>query len=249
MLDPRIELIRKQYDLRQDDFWKLPQGRDVWLVKHAALEVIAAKAGIEFDAPQILEADGGNGVAAICVRGTYKDRSMWSIGEASPKNCKNAYPWAIAEKRAVDRVVLKLVGIHGLVYSEDEADDFKQDARSFPARLEDGRSEMVSTAPKRQVGWSKDGTTRTAHSLKKEKVWEEFQMELLECETPGMVTKLALAWSKKVEDDSWPESWKELLREEMKKRMDLLKSKPAPDDDSFPGDRPSGRFVSTLEAG
>jgi len=92
-------------------------------------------------------------------------------------------------------------------------------------------------APKRQVGWSKDGTTRTAHSLKKEKVWDEFQMELLECETPSMVTKLALAWSKKVEDDSWPESWKTVLREEMQKRMDLLKSKPAPDDDEFQMDR------------
>lgn len=112
-----------------------------------------------------------------------------------------------------------------------------------------GEAKRDEDNQKRQVGWSKDGTTRTAHSLKKEKVWEEFQMELLECETPLMVTKLALAWSKKVEDDSWPESWKTVLREEMQKRMDLLKSKPAPDDDdSFPGDRPS-RFVSTLEAG
>jgi hypothetical protein len=31
----------------------------------------------------------------------------------------------MAEKRAKDRVILKLVGLHGYVYSEDEADDFK----------------------------------------------------------------------------------------------------------------------------
>ena len=30
----------------------------------------------------------------------------------------------MAEKRAKDRVILKLVGLHGDVYSEDEADDF-----------------------------------------------------------------------------------------------------------------------------
>jgi len=140
---------------------------------------------------------------------------------------------------------LKMIGVGadvhmGLFDDSKYVNDLRQTFIEEPAN--------EAVPPKRQVGWSKDGTTRTAHSLKKEKVWDEFQMELLECETPGMVTKLALAWSKKVEDDSWPESWKELLREEMKKRMELLKSKPAPDDDEFPGDRPS-RFVSTLEAG
>jgi hypothetical protein len=34
----------------------------------------------------------------------------------------------MAEKRAKDRVILKLVELHGLVYSEEEADEFK-DAR------------------------------------------------------------------------------------------------------------------------
>lgn len=101
---------------------------------------------------------------------------------------------------------------------------------------------------KRQVGWSKDGTTRTANSLKKEGVWDEFQMELRECETVAMVTKLALAWSKKVEDDKWPEHWKEQLREEMQKRRDFLKSQPVPDDDTFPGDLPSKQPVNTLGA-
>lgn len=31
----------------------------------------------------------------------------------------------MAEKRAKDRVILKLVGLHGYVYSEEESDDFK----------------------------------------------------------------------------------------------------------------------------
>ena len=32
----------------------------------------------------------------------------------------------MAEKRAKDRVILKLIGVAGFVYSEDEADDFKE---------------------------------------------------------------------------------------------------------------------------
>lgn len=121
-LDPRIETIRKDYDLAKDDFWQLPQSKQTWCVKHSALEIVAAKAGIQFDMPQIIEANGGGGIAAVCVRGTMGDRSIWSIGEANPKNSRNAYPWAMAEKRAIDRVILKLVGIHGLVYSEEEID-------------------------------------------------------------------------------------------------------------------------------
>lgn len=120
-LDPRIEAIRAEYDLSADDFWQIPQNKQ-WVCKHAALEVVAAKAGITFDLPQILEANGANGVAAVCVSAAFKDRREWSIGEASPKNSKNAYPWAMAEKRAKDRVILKLVGIHGLVYSDAEID-------------------------------------------------------------------------------------------------------------------------------
>jgi len=239
-LDPRlIEILTAYGEDANEALWDC---HGTWVAYHKAIERIAAKAGVFFDKPEMIVNDPASKTVVICVTGKItKDgqpvKWEWSFGEVSPANNKNAYPYAMAEKRAKDRVVLKLVGLHGHVYSEEESDDFK--------RPEAANSEP----PKRQVGWSKDGTTRTAHSLKKEKVWEEFQMELLECETPSMVTKLALAWSKKVEDDSWPESWKELLREEMQKRMTFLKSKPAPDDDTFPGDRPSGRFVSTLEAG
>lgn len=119
-LDPRIEIIREKYGLDKADFWELPQKKGTWLVKHSALEIVAAKAGIRFDMPQVLEAKGAEGSAAVCVRGELGDRWEWSIGEASPKNSKNAYPWAMAEKRAKDRVILKLSGIHGLVYSEEE---------------------------------------------------------------------------------------------------------------------------------
>lgn len=125
-LDERIEAVRVRYGLDASDFWELPQKKGTYVAKHAALEVAAVKAGIVFDSPQIIEADSQAGIAVVAVVGTVANephRREWSIGEASPKNNKNAYPWAMAEKRAKDRVILKLIGIHGLVYSEDEMSD------------------------------------------------------------------------------------------------------------------------------
>ena len=40
----------------------------------------------------------------------------------------------MAEKRAKDRVILKLAGIHGDAYSEEEADDFKESEESEAER-------------------------------------------------------------------------------------------------------------------
>jgi len=121
-LDPKIAAILKEHGFGPDACWDC---HGTWVVYHKVLERIAASAGIVFDAPQLIEANGEKGIAALVVTGSIGDKKMWSIGEAAPKNNKNAYPWAMAEKRAVDRVVLKLIGLHGWAYSEEEADDFK----------------------------------------------------------------------------------------------------------------------------
>jgi len=93
---------------------------------HKALERVAAHKGIVFDSPTIVESEISQKNVAIFVTGHLGDKSEWSFGEAAPYNNKNAYPYAMAEKRAKDRVILKLVGLHGHVYSEDEADDFER---------------------------------------------------------------------------------------------------------------------------
>jgi len=124
-IDPKVVEALKKHGFGPDAAWDC---HGTWVIYHRVLEQIAAKAGIKFEAPLVLEADGAHKVAAICVTGRMGDASEWSIGEAAPANNKNAYPFAMAEKRAKDRVVLKLIGIHGLAYSEDEADDFKKSA-------------------------------------------------------------------------------------------------------------------------
>ena len=111
----------------KNDYWSLPQNKDVTILTHRALERIAAHKGVVLDPPQIIEADGANKRATVLVVGHYDGKTEWSFGEAAPQNNKNAYPWAMAEKRAKDRVILKLVGLHGDVYSS--VDDFEADQR------------------------------------------------------------------------------------------------------------------------
>tara|TARA_A100001391_G_C5006550_1_gene262156 strand:+ start:162 stop:812 length:651 start_codon:yes stop_codon:yes gene_type:complete len=94
---------------------------------HKALEQVAAYKGIAFDPPVMVEAHADKKTVAMIVSGRLGDKVEWSVGEAAPYNNKNSYPYAMAEKRAKDRVILKLIGVAGFVYSEDEADDFKKD--------------------------------------------------------------------------------------------------------------------------
>ena len=97
-----------------------------FVLLHKALERVAAHKKITFDPPTIVESDVNAKNVAIVVTGHLADKSEWSFGEAAPYNNKNNYPFAMAEKRAKDRVILKLVGLHGHAYSEEEADDFKK---------------------------------------------------------------------------------------------------------------------------
>lgn len=95
------------------------------VVLHKVLEQVAADQGITFDMPTMIEADAEKKKVVMLVSGRLGDAVEWSIGEAVPYNNKNSYPYAMAEKRAKDRVILKLIGVAGFVYSEEEADDFQ----------------------------------------------------------------------------------------------------------------------------
>ena len=128
----------------KDSCWELPQRKGTWIMKHKSLERIAAHKGVKFDIPTIIESDAEKKICIIMVSGTLGEASEWSIGEATAYNNKNAYPFAMAEKRAKDRVILKLVGLHGDVYSDIEADDFKQGAVKEKSV---GVSDEVQTPP------------------------------------------------------------------------------------------------------
>ena len=122
-LPEHLEKLRKEYNLNGGDFWEVRGG--AWAIKHKACEKIEDAIKVEWADPQLIETDSSKAVSMI-VFGKVGNVTKWATGEASPKNNKNAYPWAMAEKRAKDRVILKLAGVAGDLYSDAEADDFKE---------------------------------------------------------------------------------------------------------------------------
>jgi len=123
-----LQKALEKYDIpwSSKSCWQHKQSKK-WILLHTYCEKLAARAGVKYDAPVVVEADTKGGVAVVLVTGHLGDRTEWTYGEANPKNCTMAYPFALAEKRAKDKVILKLIGLHGSVYSEAEAEDFKDE--------------------------------------------------------------------------------------------------------------------------
>jgi hypothetical protein len=125
------ELFQKhKISLSRDDVWEV-QGNPV--VKHQALERLSSALRIIWHKPEILRAERDE--AVLIVTGNLPSGpSEWSIGEAVigqnllARNKTAIYPYAMAEKRAKDRVILKLAGLYGS-HSDEEADDFRQEAK------------------------------------------------------------------------------------------------------------------------
>jgi hypothetical protein len=131
-IDKLISDILKSYKVNPSEAtWEC---HGTWVIYHRYLERIADKAGITFDTPEFVHTDVKAKEAVLLVTGHMGDKSAWSIGEATNYNNKNPYPFAMAEKRGKDRVILKLAGLSGHVYSEEEADDFKDRAPNPPPK-------------------------------------------------------------------------------------------------------------------
>ena len=119
-----IDLIKELELTREETLWDC---HGTWVMYHKALEKIAAHKGVTFDEPKVIHSDVALKSVVMLVTGRMDQRTEWSFGEATPANNKNAYPFAMSEKRAKDRVILKLVGLHGDVYSDTEIDKQAQD--------------------------------------------------------------------------------------------------------------------------
>mgnify|MGYP003153352099 CR=1 FL=1 len=92
-------------------------------MKHRYIEIAGQNKGVVINSLEEVEKNSAEGVVAIKCTASLGKSKVITYGEATPKNNKNSYPYAMAEKRAVDRAILKLIGIHGFVYSDDEVDD------------------------------------------------------------------------------------------------------------------------------
>ena len=121
------ELVKSNgLDIDEDIFRLTLGGKQVAIITRAGIEKIQYHNNIEvrYSVESIVQPDFVV-VKAIAKKG---DIVVESFGEASANNTKQSYPVAMAEKRALARVVLKISGAYKYgVFGEDESDDFKGD--------------------------------------------------------------------------------------------------------------------------
>jgi hypothetical protein len=168
--------FQAKYKVAEDELWEVHGS--TWCVKHKALERIAAEVGIVWEKPELKVCDMAAGITAILVGGKLGEHVEYSFGEASPKNNKNSYPLAMAEKRAKDRVILKLLAVHGDIYSEEEADDFKKPRQSAP----DGYLEPAEPIPDEHMIKRDDGIQVLTMDAQRP-IFSELEKELNTCAT------------------------------------------------------------------
>ena len=119
-LDKRVTAILKGLGLtKEESLWDC---HGTWVMYHRYIEIAGVKKKISIDDLSEIETNSEKGIVVIKCKASLEKMKVITYGEASPKNTRNAYPYAMAEKRAIDRAILKLIGLHGFIYSEDELD-------------------------------------------------------------------------------------------------------------------------------
>jgi len=193
-----------------------PMAGNVWRVQgtaviyHKTLERIAAQANVVFDEPKIIRAERDE--AVIQVTGRMGERVEWSIGEAligvnyRVSGKQAAYVYAMAEKRAKDRVILKLIELHGYVYSEEEADEFKQGRPGY-------------AEPHGEVEKAEVEKTKVEVTASDGKVEDDLKQKIKKAKTINAVTDLMLhADTQKLLNDL-PEGVRDEIRDFAKARL------------------------------
>jgi hypothetical protein len=133
------ELVKKNHlNVDEDVFRKTIRGKEMAFIKRSGIEKIQFTNDIRVKYEVIVMQPDYVVIKAIASRGlgvSYAldkgDVVVESFGEATPENTNQKPPYysAMAEKRGLSRVVLKIVGAYKYnVFGEDEADDFKQPA-------------------------------------------------------------------------------------------------------------------------
>lgn len=149
-----IEIIEQYDDIDESDFWILKNETKSGTIMYSGL-IISHNGCLKINDtledsqkfnPRYLTRDkegyGGSLVYEYC----NPEQMIYEVGEASAKNCKNPYPYAMAFKRCFDRVVLKAskLAFSG-IYSESESDDFKR--QENPANRKSDTPDVKELAP------------------------------------------------------------------------------------------------------
>lgn len=230
----QIMEFMEQYKIDSDEIWEVHGS--TWVVKHKALERVAGEVGVIWDRPAMIETASEKGIVSICVFGKLGDRSEWSIGEAAPKNNKNAYPYAMAEKRAKDRVILKLLNSHGALYSEAEADEFNQRQNPHVTRPADVMPETEYDErgnPVDNIPLPDPASVKKLRVVDQRPIFEAMQTEI---HATGSLAELN-AWASANKDrlGSLKPDWQEYLRGVFAEHRDAIRNMDAGDEQRMAG--------------
>ncbi len=203
-----------------------PLAGNVWRVQgtaviyHKALERIAAQAKIRFDIPTIVRAERDE--AVLLVTGRRGEHVEWSLGEAlvgvnyRVSGKQAAYVYAMAEKRAKDRVILKLIGLHGLLYSEEEADEFRG---GRPQEADEAEAEPVRSV--RSEVSAKPAPAK-AGAAEPEPAEGDLRARIEAAKTINAVTDLMLDPATQKRLNAMPSGLRDEVREQAKARLVAL---------------------------
>ena len=118
--------LMEKYDFLTDKDFYPEKHSGQMLIKHNACERIASHEGIKYSEPRFLKVERDHSV--LYCAATLGDKMEWTIGEADLKsNCFNKYVHSMSEKRCKGRLILKLIGVYGDIYTSEETfvDDFE----------------------------------------------------------------------------------------------------------------------------
>lgn len=122
-----------KYGLKESDFWILmnvtksdKMAYTGLIISHNGCLKINDHLESKFD-PACVSMDKDGYKGSLVYTYCNPEQGIYEVGEVSPSNCKNDYPYAMAYKRMFDRVVLKLSKLaYAGIYSDSEADEFSQ---------------------------------------------------------------------------------------------------------------------------
>ena len=113
-----IKEIAKKYKLTKSDYWLHPQSGK-YIVTHDACEKIASQEGIMMLG--IITLNSTETLVRFLVSMKKGDVEITSVGEAQKGlNTATNYIGCIAEKRGVDRCILKLINAHHIMFSDED---------------------------------------------------------------------------------------------------------------------------------
>ena len=121
----RLRALTDTYGLEKEDFFF---HRHFVIITRSGIEKIQAVSGIKVEFQEIIMERDFVVIKAIAYHGDHntlydghEPMMIQTYGEAGPENCKNTYYVMTAEKRALSRAVLKMIGLYQYgFFSEDE---------------------------------------------------------------------------------------------------------------------------------